>query len=80
MRACCATQNCSQGVADDCPTAGTLCQQTEVGPGFCDGTCTGAASAPAPALTPGVLLIALVLLGGLGVFDLRRRVRNRRVP
>jgi len=77
MRACCNTANCSGGVADDCPTAGTLCQQIEIGPGFCDGTCTAAAAAPAPALTPAVLLVALVLLGGFGAFDLRRRVRKR---
>lgn len=79
MRVCCANENCSQGVADSCPTAGTLCQQTEIGPGFCDGTCTAPASAPAPVLTHGLLLVVLVLLGALGAFDLRRRVRNRRV-
>jgi hypothetical protein len=80
MRACCEAPNCSQGVADECPMAGTLCQQTEIGPGFCDGTCTAAStSAPAPALTPGALLIALVLLGGFGAFDLRRRMRNGRL-
>jgi len=67
------------GVADNCPMAATLCQQTEIGPGFCDGTCTAPASAPAPALTPAALLIGLVLLGGFGAFDLRRRVRNRRL-
>jgi hypothetical protein len=78
VRACCPAANCSGGVADDCPSAGTLCQQTEIGPGFCDGTCTAAVAAPAPVLGPGVLLIALVLLGALGVFDLRRRVRSGR--
>ena len=79
MRVCCEAPNCSQGVADDCPMAATLCQQTEIGPGFCDGTCMASATAPAPALTPRVLLIALVLLGGFGAFDLRRRVRNGRL-
>jgi hypothetical protein len=78
MRACCATQNCADGVADDCPMQATLCQQTEIGPGFCDGTCTSPATTPAPALTPAVLLIALVLLGGLGAFDLQRRMRSAR--
>jgi hypothetical protein len=76
MRACCNAENCSGGVADACPTAGTLCQQTEVGPGFCDGTCTNPAPASAPVLTTRLLLLALVLLGGFGMFDLRRRMRN----
>jgi len=79
MRVCCEAPNCSQGVADSCPAAGTLCQQTEIGPGFCDGTCMASATAPAPTLTPRLLLIALVLLGGFGAFDLRRRARNGRL-
>ncbi|MGH7787029.1 MAG: hypothetical protein ACRERC_09205 [Candidatus Binatia bacterium] len=76
MRACCNAPDCDEGVADAC-VIGTLCQQVEVGPGFCDGTCTDApAAAEAPVVSPAVLLLALVLLGGLGAFDLARRARR----
>jgi hypothetical protein len=79
MRACCNAENCRGGVADDCPTAGTLCQQTEIGPGFCDGTCTDPAPTSAPVLTPGLLLTMLAFLGGFGLLDLRRRVQSGRL-
>lgn len=75
---CATPSQCSTGFCVDGVCCNTICDQ----PGrICNqagnqGVCS-VPTAPAPALTPGALLIAAALLVGLGAFALRRSVRSR---
>jgi hypothetical protein len=51
VRACCETFDCSGGVADSCPAQHSVCDQTAIGPGFCDGSCTDSVATATPTVT-----------------------------